>query len=71
MNPPTWYHDGQLSLARQRMAQAHAILTRVEDEIPIGAPATDRLQQARAEAWAAERVFAERFMELDRTDGRA
>lgn len=69
--PPTWYHDGQLSLDRQRMKQAHAVVTRVEDEIPIGEPATPRLLAARAEAWQAECLFAERFMALLESDGRA
>ncbi|WP_157536194.1 hypothetical protein [Kitasatospora mediocidica] len=40
------------------------------DEIPVGDPATPRLQAARGEAWAAERLFAERFVELAGTDGR-
>lgn len=69
MRAPTWYHDGQLSLDRQRMKQAHAVVTRVEDEIPPGGSATDRLQSARADAYLAERLFAERFMELASTDG--
>lgn len=71
--PPLWYFDGQLSQDRQRMAQAHAVLQRVQDEIPPGyvapGPAKDRLDRARAEACAAERLFAQRFLELD--DGAA
>jgi hypothetical protein len=71
--PPLWYFDGQLSFARQRMAQAHAVVQRVQDEIPPGrvepGPAKDRLDRARAEACAAERLFAERFMELAADNG--
>ncbi|QLE71122.1 hypothetical protein FGW37_05455 [Streptomyces rectiverticillatus] len=70
MRAPTWYMDGQLSLDRRRVREAYAIVARVEDEIPPGDPATDKLQDARAEAFVAERLFAERFMELANTDGR-
>lgn len=73
-NAPTWYMDGQLGFARQRMAQAHAVLQRVQDEIPPGyvqpgTPEDSRLQAARRQAWEAEHVFAERFMELDASGG--
>lgn len=60
---PDWFADGQLSLARQRMEQAYAVLARLQDEIPPGL-AADRLQAAHEEAYSAERVLCERFMEL-------
>jgi hypothetical protein len=65
---PLWFFDGQLSMDRQRMAQAHAVVTRIQDEMPPGyiepGPMADRLHAARHQAYLAERQFAERFTEL-------
>jgi hypothetical protein len=65
LRAPSWYFDGSLSLTRNRMKQAHAILQRVTDESPIGFVQSEQLDTARAEAWAAELAFARQMVEIE------
>ncbi|AUG87179.1 hypothetical protein HOS58_gp47 [Streptomyces phage Attoomi] len=70
MTAPTWYHDGQLSLARGRMQDAHGTLRQVEGDAPPG-PVTPEVTAAREAAYLAELAFVERFAELKAANGRA
>ncbi|WP_433379296.1 hypothetical protein [Streptosporangium sp. CA-115845] len=61
---PSWYHDGVLSLLRRQMCAAQAELGQAEADSPPGFGVRPEVMQARIAAARAERVFAERLVEV-------